>query len=138
MHIILSCFARPYEIPLSIHIHSSVLVAHCHHPRQHPLRLHSSPQKWRYFFEYSSWRNLDWLMVATETAMSRRRRRQGQWATATKATTATADECVCCVCLWCGILPEGKTASGMVVGAVAAVAAAVVATETAMSRRRRR
>jgi hypothetical protein len=21
---------------------------------------------WRYFFEYSSWRNLDWLMVATE------------------------------------------------------------------------
>jgi len=21
---------------------------------------------WRYFFEYSSWRNLDWFMVATE------------------------------------------------------------------------
>jgi hypothetical protein len=21
---------------------------------------------WRYFFEYFSWRNLDWLMVATE------------------------------------------------------------------------
>jgi hypothetical protein len=42
-------------------------------------------------FEYSSWRNIDWLMVATETAMSRQQRQRGQWATAAKATTAMCD-----------------------------------------------
>jgi hypothetical protein len=76
----------------------------------------------RYFFEYSSWRNLDWLMVKSRIDRIQRYNNQPVMG----ATTVN----------------EGATVAGAVPGAVAAVAtayvaAAVVATETAMSRRRR-
>jgi hypothetical protein len=77
----------------------------------------------RYFFEHSSWINLDWLMVKSWIDWNPRYNNQPVMGAAT--------------------VDEGETVAGTVVGAVAAVAtayvaAAVVATETAMSRRRRR
>ena len=77
----------------------------------------------RYFFEYSSWINLDWLMVKSWIDWNPRYNNQPVMGAAT--------------------VDEGETVAGAVVGAVAAmatayVAAAVVAMETAMSRQRRR
>jgi hypothetical protein len=77
----------------------------------------------RYFFEYSSWRNLDLLMVKSRIDRNPRYNKQPVMRAAT--------------------VDEGATVSGAVAGAVAAVAtayvaAAVVATETVILGRRRR
>ena len=76
----------------------------------------------RYFFEYSSWINLDWLMVKSWIDWNPRYNYQLVMGGAT--------------------VDEGEKVAGTVVGAVAAVAtayvaAAVVATETAMSQQQR-
>ena len=77
-----------------------------------------SSYKGRYFFEYSSWRNLDWLMVKSRIDRNPRYNNQPVMGAAT--------------------VDEGATVAGAVAAvATAYVAAAVVATETAMSRRRR-
>jgi len=77
----------------------------------------------RYFFEYSSWRNLDWLMVKSRIDRNPRYNNQPVMGAA--------------------IVVKGAMVARAVAGAVAAVAtayvaAAVVAMETAMLRRRRR
>jgi len=75
----------------------------------------------RYFFEYSSWRNLDWLMV--KSRMDRNPRYNNQ----PVMGAATVDE---------GAMVAGAVAGALAAVVTAYVVAAVVATE--MLRRRRR
>jgi len=76
----------------------------------------------RNFFEYSFWRNLDWLMVKSRIDWNQRYNNQ------LVMGAATANE---------GAMVAGAVAGAVAAVATAYVAAAVVATETAMSRQRR-
>ena len=74
----------------------------------------------RYFFECSSWRNLDWLMVKGRIDRNPRYNNQPVMG------AATVDE---------GAMVAGAVAGGVAAVATVYVVAGVVAMETAMSRR---